>query len=89
MSVTVLSHLVRLPGPSQSSIAPPSPCPHWTVYILFYLGPNHGSFASSSQQLFTCNDGAGEGSKMHNIVLCSFKYLCFLNHSFRLQSFSA
>ncbi len=60
----VLSHLVRLPGPNLSSIAPPPPppsaCPHWTAFILFYLGPNRGSFASSSQQLFTpllSNDG--------------------------------
>ncbi len=76
----VLSHLVRLPGPNLSSITPPSPCPRWTAFILFYLGPNCGSFASSSQQLFTpllSNDGAGEGGKLHKIALCSFIYLRF------------
>ncbi len=77
-ALRVLSHLVRLPGPNPSSIAPPSP--RWTAFILFYLGPNHGSFASSSQQLCTTllsNDGAGEGGKMHKIVLCTFIYLRF------------
>ncbi len=60
--------------------SPPSPCPRWTVFILFYLGPNRGSFASSSQQLFPpllSNDGAGECGKMHNIALCTFIYLRF------------
>ncbi len=47
----VLSHLVRLPGPNQNSFAPPSPC--WTVFILVYLGPNRGSFVTSSQQPLT------------------------------------
>ncbi len=78
--IRVLSHLVRLPGLNLSSIAPPSPCPCWTAFILFYLGPNRGSFASSSQQLFTpllSNDGAGEGGKMHKIALCTFIYLRF------------
>ncbi len=57
----------------------PSPCPRWTVFI-FYLGPNCDSFASSIQQLFTplpSNDGTREGSKMHNIALCTFIYLRF------------
>ncbi len=77
-ALRVLSHLVRLPGPNPSSIAPPSP--RWTAFILFYLGPNHGSFASSSQQLCTpllSNDGTGEGGKMHKIALCTFIYLRF------------
>ncbi len=59
--------------PNQSSIAPPSLCPRWTAFILFYLGPNRGSFASSSQQLFTpllSNDGAGEGGKKLSALLC-------------------
>ncbi len=76
----VLSHLVCLPGPNPSSIAPSSPCPRWTAIILFYFGPNRSSFASSSQQLFTpllSNDGAGEGGKMNNIALCTFIYLRF------------
>ncbi len=58
----------------------PSPCPRWTAFILFYLGPNRGSFASSSQQLFPpllSNDGAEEEGKMHNIALCTFIYLRF------------
>ncbi len=49
-----------------------------TAFILFYLGPNRGSFASSCQQLFTPllnNDGVGEGGKMHKIALCAFIYL--------------
>ncbi len=52
----------------------------WTAFILFYLGPNRGSFASSSQQLFTpllSNDGAEGGGKMHKIALCTFIYLHF------------
>ncbi len=77
--VRVLSHLVRLPGPNPSSIAPPYPCPRWTAFMLFYLGPNRSSFASSSQQLFIpllSKGGAGEGGKMHNIALCAiFKLL--------------
>ncbi len=76
----VLSHLVRLPGPNPSSFAPPSPCPRWTAFILFYLGPNRGSFASSSQQLFTpllSNDGVGECGKIQKIALCTFIYLRF------------
>ncbi len=67
----VLSHLVRLPGPNQSSFAPPSPCPRWTAFILFYLGPNRGSFASSSQQLFTplhSNDGAENAAKCKRLL---------------------
>ncbi len=48
--VRVLSLLVRLPNPNQSSVAPPIPC--LTAFI-FFGGPNHGSFASSIQQLFT------------------------------------
>ncbi len=78
LSLRVLSHLVRLPGPNPCSFAPS--CPRWTVFILFYLGPNHGSFVSSSQQLFTpllSNDGAGEGGKMHKIAICTFIYLRF------------
>ncbi len=61
-------------------VCSPSPCPHWTVFILFYFGPNRGSFASSSQQLFTpllSNDGAEEGGKMHKIAICTFIYLRF------------
>ncbi len=27
---------------------PPLPCPPWTAFILFYLGPNRGSFQASS-----------------------------------------
>ncbi len=41
---------------------------------------DRGSFASSSQQLFTpllSNDGAGEGGKMHKIAICTFIYLRF------------
>ncbi len=79
-TLRVLSHLVRLPGPNPSWIAPPSPCPRWTAFILFYLGLNRGSFALSSQQLFTpllSNDGAGDGGKMHKIALCTFIYLRF------------
>ncbi len=48
----------------------PFPCPHWTAFILVYLGPNQ-----SSQQLFTTllsNDGAREGRKM---LLSSFLYI--------------
>ncbi len=79
--------LVRLPGLKPSSIAPPSPC---TVFILFYLGLNRSSFASSSQQLFTqlpSNDGAGEGGKMHSRSL-HFYIFMFLNHWYCFQSFS-
>ncbi len=70
-SLRVLSHLVRLPGPNPSSFAPPSPWPRWTAFILFYLGPNRGSFASSSQQLFTpllSNDGARECAKCKRLL---------------------
>ncbi len=31
----MLSHLVRLPGPDLSSIAPPSPCTRWTAFIFY------------------------------------------------------
>ncbi len=58
-SFRVLSHLVRLPGPNQSSFGLPSPAPAG-LFILVYLGPKHSSFASSSQQLVTPllrNDG--------------------------------
>ncbi len=78
VTLRVLSLLVHLPGPNPSSFAPPSP--RWTAFILFYLGLNRGSFASSSQQMFTpllSNEGAGEGSKMHKIALCTFTYLHF------------
>ncbi len=57
-----------------------SPCPRWIAFILFYLGPNCGSFASSSQQLFTpllSNGCTGEGRTMHNIALCTFIYWRF------------
>ncbi len=53
VNYSFVSNLVRLPGPNPSSIAPPSSCPHWTVFILLHLGPNRGSFSSSIQQLFT------------------------------------
>ncbi len=56
-----------------------SPLPRWTAFI-FNLGPNRGSFASSSQQLFTpllSNDGAGECGKMQKIALCTFIHLRF------------
>ncbi len=72
MFFRVLSHLVCLPGPNWSS-AP-------AVFISVYLGPNRGSFATSSQQLFIpllSNDGSGEGVKMYNIALCTFIYLHF------------
>ncbi len=79
--IRVLSHLVRLPGPNPSSIVPPAPCPRWTAFVLFYLGLFAPWFVCvSSQQLFTpllSNDGAGEGSKMHKIALCTSIYLLF------------
>lgn len=44
----VLSH--RFDGLSSISLL--SPCPHWDVFTLFYLGPNCGAFTSSKQLLF-------------------------------------
>ncbi len=91
-SLRVLSHLVRLPGPNPSSFAPPSPCPCWTAFILFYLGPNRSSFASSSQQLFTpllSNDGRGRMRQNAKDCSLHFYIFKFLNRFFFLQSFSA
>ncbi len=75
----MLSHLVRLPGPNQSSIALLN-CVH---IILFGSEPRF--VCISSQQLFTpllSNDDAGEGGKMHDIALCTFIYWRFLNRLF-------
>ncbi len=58
--------------------------PHGPAFILFYLGPNRGSFVSSCQQLFTLllgNSGTGEGSKMPNCSL-HISIFMFLNHWF-------
>ncbi len=58
-------------------------CHHLGCFTLGSVPPpplDRGSFASSSQQLFTpllSNDGAGEGGKMHKIAICTFIYLRF------------
>lgn len=44
-SFRVISHLVRLAGPTQSSIAP---LPRWSLLTINYLVPNQGTFVSLS-----------------------------------------
>ncbi len=57
----------------QTRVRLPPPCPHWSAFILFYLGLNRGSFASSSQQLFT--PFLSNGGKMHNIAFSALLYI--------------
>ncbi len=56
-------------------------CHRWTVFILFYLGPNRVSLVSSAATAvypIASNGGAEEGGKMHNIALCTYIFT-FLN----------
>ncbi len=80
----VLSHLVRLSGPNQSSFVPPSPCPRWTAFIYFIWVRTAVRLlhqASSCLPPLLSTTAQEEGAKC--IRLLSALYIfTFLNRSF-------